>query len=247
MDMETVKINTSQHVDIDYPVAGLGERVAAYLIDFVLFIIIYFLAIIVFGITGLFQSFTNPIFMILVIIYGVCYVFYDFLCEVAFNGQSLGKKLMKIKVTSLDGGQPSIGQYFIRWIFRIVDFTLTANLLGFISVAVSDKKQRIGDIVAGTTLIRTVPATKIEHIAFHPVGEDYTPIFENVHLLADSDIDLIHEVIRTYYRTHNAQLIYQMAAKVSGHLGVTIPQDMNEMQFLKTVSSDYIQVTSRAV
>lgn len=246
--METIKINTSQHVEIDYPVAGLGERVAAYLIDFGMFLIIYFFALIAFAITGLENSFNNSSIVILVIIFGICYVFYDFLCEVAFNGQSLGKKLLKIKVVSLDGGQASIGQYFIRWIFRIVDFTLTANLLGFISVAVSEKKQRIGDVVAGTTLIRTVPATKMEHIAFHPLGdEEYTPIFENVTVLSDKDIELIHEVVRTYYTTRNTQLIYQMAAKVSAHLGVNIPEGMNEMQFLKAVSSDYIYLTSRAV
>lgn len=246
--METIKINTSQHIEIDYPVAGLGERVAAYLIDFGMFLIIYFFALIVLAITGLENSLNNSTMVILIIIFGICYVFYDLLCEVAFNGQSLGKKLLKIKVVSLDGGQASIGQYFMRWVFRIVDFSLTANLLGFISVAVSDKKQRIGDIVAGTTLIKTTPATKMQHIAFHPVqDQEYTPTFENVTVLSDRDIELIHEVVQTYYTTRNAQLIYQMAAKVSGHLGVTIPEGMNEMQFLKTISSDYIYLTSRAV
>ncbi len=246
--METIKINTSQHIEIDYPVAGLGERVAAYLIDFGMFLIIYFFALIALAITGLEDNLNNSTVVILIIIFGVCYVFYDLLCEVVFNGQSLGKKLLKIKVVSLDGGQASIGQYFIRWVFRIVDFSLTANLLGFISVAVSDKKQRIGDIVAGTTLIKTTPATKMQHIAFHPVeDEEYTATFENVTVLSDRDIELIHEVVQTYYTTRNAQLIYQMAAKVCGHLGVTIPEGMNEMQFLKTISADYIYLTSRAV
>ncbi|SOD20218.1 RDD family protein [Pedobacter xixiisoli] len=246
--METIKINTSQHVEIDYPVAGLGERVAAYLLDFAMFMVIYFFALIALAVMGIAGSFENTTIVIFVIIYAVCYVFYDLLCEVAFNGQSLGKKLLKIKVVSLDGGQASIGQYFIRWVFRIVDFTLTANLLGFLSVAVSQNKQRIGDLVAGTTLIRTVPATKIEHIAFHPVeDEEYIPTFPNVTMLSDHDIELIHEVVRTYYATYNAQLIYQMAAKVTTHLGVSIPEGMNEMQFLKTISSDYIYLTSRSV
>ncbi|MNK38472.1 RDD family protein [compost metagenome] len=246
--METIKINTSQHVEIDYPVAGLGERVAAYLLDLVLFSFIYFFAIIALAIIGIQGSFQNSTVVVLIIIFAVCYVFYDLLCEVAFNGQSLGKKLLKIKVVSLDGGQASIGQYFIRWVFRIADFTLTGNLLGFISVAVSQKKQRIGDLVAGTTLIRTVPATKIEHIAFHPVeDEEYTPSFPNVVMLSDQDIELVHEVVRTYYTTYNTQLIYQMAAKVASHLAITIPEGMNEMQFLKTISSDYIYLTSRAV
>lgn len=246
--METVKVNTSQHVTIDYPVAGVGERIAAYLLDFALFFVIYLLAIFVFAFSGLAGNFNNTFFVVLVIIYGVCYVFYDFFCEVLFNGQSLGKKILKIRVVSIDGAQASLGQYFIRWIFRIIDFTFSANILGFISVAVSEKKQRIGDIIAGTTMIKTQAATKIEHIAFHPVGDDdYIPTFSNVSLLADADVELIHEVIRTYYITYNPQLIYAMAAKVSEYLSIGIPNEMNEMQFLKVVSNDYIQLTSRAV
>lgn len=244
--METVKINTSQHVDIDYPVAGLGERVAAYLIDLAIFMAIYL--VVIFGsIVGSFSGLGEKAIIIAVIIYLASYAFYDLTCEVLFNGQSLGKKLMKIKVVSIDGAQASTGQYFIRWVFRIIDFTLTANLLGFLCVAVSEKKQRVGDIVAGTTVIKTQPATKIEHIAFHPSDEDYVPQFASVHLLADRDIELVHEVIRTYYRTYNAELIYTMSAKVAEFLGITIPEGMNEMQFLKTVSADYIQITSKAV
>jgi hypothetical protein len=88
----------------------------------------------------------------------------------------------------------------------------------------------------------------MQHIAFHPVeDEEYTATFDNVTILSDRDIELIHEVVQTYYTTRNAQLIYQMAAKVSGHLGVTIPEGMNEMQFLTTISADYIYLTSRAV
>ena len=246
--METVKVNTSQHVEIDYPVAGVGERIAAYLIDFGLFISVYFLAILTFGISGLAKNFGSTFIVVMVIIYAACYVFYDFFCEVLFNGQSIGKKILKIKVISLDGRQPSIGQYFIRWIFRIVDFSLSANTLGFITVVVSEKKQRIGDIVAGTTLIKTVATTKLAHIAFHSeADEDYIPTFSNVALLSDRDVELIHEVVRTYYTTQNPQLIYQMANKVCSVLGVSIPSGLNELQFLKVVSADYIQLTSRSV
>ena len=55
--METIKINTSQHIEIDYPVAGLGERVAAYLIDFGMFLIIYFFALIALAITEVLKLF----------------------------------------------------------------------------------------------------------------------------------------------------------------------------------------------
>lgn len=246
--METVKVNTSQHIDIDYPVAGLGERIVGKLIDHGIFFGIVVLYMIVMGVTKMIQN--DSIFAIsAIVIYAVGFVFYDLLCEIFMNGQSIGKRVMKIKVISLDGAQASLGQYFIRWIFRIIDFSpLTAWLGGFICVAVSEKKQRIGDIVAGTTVIKTVPSTAIHNIAFHPVANDYIPTFDNVHLLTDRDVELVHEVLSTYYKTQNTTLIFEMANKLTKHLGISqVPNGMNELDFLRVIAMDYNQVTSRAV
>ena len=242
--METVRVSTSQHVDIDYPVAGLGERVAARLIDFGLFIAIFLIFLLFFSLTGLINS-GRIVVIVMLLIFGAGFVFYDLICEIFMNGQSIGKRLLKIKVISLDGAQPSLGQYFIRWVFRIVDFVLTSWVGALICVAVTENKQRIGDIVAGTTLIKTVPRTQFEHIAFHPAAEEYIPVFDTVGEMNDRDIELIHEVLNTYYKTRNADLIYQMAAKVTNHLRISIPEGMNELQFLKTVIMDYNQITAK--
>jgi uncharacterized RDD family membrane protein YckC len=241
--METIKVNTSQHVDIDYPVAGLGERVAARLIDGAVFVVTFFLGMMVLSVTGIMNT-SEIALIIIAIIYGCCYVFYDLLCEIFWNGQSIGKRLLKIKVISLDGAQPSIGQYFMRWIFRIVDFSFTGSLCALICVAVSEKKQRVGDMVAGTTLIKTEPRTHFNHIAFHPTAEDYIVKFNNVHLLSDRDIELIHEVITAYYKTQNKTLIFQMAEKVMNLLQITLPDGMNEFEFLKTIIEDYKHITA---
>ena len=239
--METIKVNTSQHVAIDYPVAGLGERIAARLIDLAAFFGLYILFAVLGMLTG-----EGTTIIVLLIILGTLYVFYNLICEVFMNGQSIGKRLMKIKVISLDGSQASIGQYFIRWLFRLVDFVLTAQIGGLIAIALSDHKQRIGDMVAGTTLIKTVQRTNIDQIAFHPVQEEYTPVFKNADLLSDRDIELIHEVIRTYYKTFNTDLIYAMSAKLTGLLAVSLPEGMNELNFLNTVIKDYNYITSQS-
>lgn len=246
--METVKVNTSQHIDIDYPVAGLGERVAARLIDIGIFVAAWFIFMILSLLTGFVKG-NDTLFVVLVVSFVFIIVFYDLLCEIFMNGQSVGKKLLKIKVISLNGGQPTIGQYFLRWIFRFIDFTVvTAWVGGLISVAVTEKKQRIGDLVAGTTLIKTVPRTTFQHIAFQPVHDEYVPTFENVHLMSDRDIELVHEVLRTYYKTFNAELIYHMASKVANHLNITnIPTGMNELDFLKTITMDYNQITAKSI
>jgi uncharacterized RDD family membrane protein YckC len=59
------------------------------------------------------------------------------------NGQSLGKKVVAIKVVKLDGTQPGIGSFILRSILRVIDIQLLNGLVALISVAASDKSQRL--------------------------------------------------------------------------------------------------------
>ena len=233
--METIKVNTSQHIEIDYPVAGLGERIYARMIDLAVLLGMVILLSILF-------LMVKTVFLF--ILAGIVYAFYNLACEILMDGQSIGKRLMKIKVISIDGSQASMGQYFIRWIFRLVDFNLTGQVGGLVCIALSKNKQRIGDIVAGTTVIKTVPYVKLADIAFHPSIIAYTPVFLNAGELRDSDIELIHEVIGTYYKTGNTEIVYTAAAKIIGLLAVKAPEGMNELEFLQTVVKDYNHITS---
>lgn len=140
---------------------------------------------------------------------------------------------MKIKVISLDGSRPSLGQYLIRWLFRIVDFLLTFQLGALISVIVTKNKQRIGDLAAGTTLVLTRSRTVIDHLAFKPVEADYKPVFQEAGQLADRDLSLIYEVIQS----KNPVLIHQMANQIKSHLQITTKFD--DLNFLETVVKDY--------
>lgn len=240
--METVKVNTSQHVDIDYPVAGLGERIAARLIDLGIFFVLYILFILIVVNLGSGTAVTTMIVIVLSL-----YVFYNLICEIFMTGQSVGKRLMKIKVISLDGSQPTLGQYFIRWVFRIVDFAITGQVGGLICIALTENKQRVGDLVAGTTVIKTVPRTTFENIAFHPVQEEgYIPVFLNANLLSDRDMELIHEVIAAFYKTAQFNLIQAMSVKVANVLSVEVPKYGKEMDFLTTVIKDYNHITGSA-
>lgn len=244
--MQTVTVHTSQNIDIDYEVAGLGDRVLARLIDGCLFVLLIILCIIMVAIAGGYEGMSNLMVVIGIIVYASMYVFYDLLCEIFMNGQSVGKRVRKIKVISLDGAQPTTGQYLLRWLFRIFDFTLTSSLCGLISVAVSDKKQRIGDMVAGTTLIKTQPRTQMDKIAFSPVEADYEPVYIEASQLNDREIELIHEVIHTYMQTGNTAVVYNMAAKIKEHLHIEARSGMDDLQFLQTVVKDYNHVVANA-
>ena len=237
--MQIVTVHTTQNIDIDYEVAGLGERILAALID-----VGFFIAFFIIGAIFAAASNSKAFSITMLIIYGATYALYDLLCEIFLNGQSFGKRIMKIKVISLSGGRPSVSQYFLRWLFRIVDMTLTSGVCALICIAVSFKKQRVGDVVAGTTLIKTSPRTKMDSLIFKPTVDGYIPIFTTVSQLTDNDISLIHEVITNYKKTGNTVLIYNMAARIKQYLSLTLPEHMEDYKFLQTVISDYSYLTS---
>ncbi|MES2276100.1 MAG: RDD family protein [Bacteroidota bacterium] len=238
--MQTIRITTSQNIDIDYEIAGLGERMLATLIDYAIFILIALLCIILNAITN--GNDSKFIIGVFVIIYLVLYVFYDLVCEIFMNGQSIGKRSMKIKVISVDGGQASVGQYILRWIFRIVDFTLTGGACALISAAVSEKSQRVGDMVAGTTLIRTVARTQMDALAFVPHVEDYQPVFTEVTQLSDKDIVLVHEVLTSYFKSGNAVILHTTAFKLKQLLN--IKTQIDDTSFLQTIIRDYNHIAA---
>lgn len=243
--METIRVSTAQNVDIDYEVAGLGERIVARLIDLAGFAVLYIILLIL-----MIASFRNSgtLGVVLIIIFLVIFVFYDLVCELTMDGQTFGKKIMKIKVISLDGGQPTFGQYMMRWIFRVIDFGFIFGwgLVALVCVAVSKNHQRIGDMLAKTTLIKTVPRTKIDQVAFgFALPDDYQPVFKEVLHLNDRDAELIFEVLSGFYQTGNTDLIYSMATKIKEHIAIVIPAGMNELQFLETVMKDYNHLTAQ--
>lgn len=239
--MQTIRITTSQNIDIDYEIAGVGPRILARILDGLLFFVIVMAAVI----AGIISHLEEVGGIVAIVIFVVLYVFYDLLCEIFMNGQSIGKKIMKIKVISLDGGRPSVGQYMLRWLFRIVDFSLTGGLCALISAAVSEKNQRVGDMVAGTALIRTSPNTKMKDIAFSPPeDEGYNPVFPEAAQLTDRDIALVHEVLLNYMQSGNSVILYNTATRLKQVLN--IQTDMDNMRFLQTLTRDYNYIIAAA-
>ncbi|SHN16634.1 RDD family protein [Mucilaginibacter sp. OK098] len=238
--METITVNTTQNIDIDYEIGGLGERTLGKIIDYAIFI--------PFVIGGLFLGTTlnGQILEWYFILLYVLFLFYDLLCEVFFNGQSFGKKIMKIRVISLDGARPRFSQYLLRWLFRLVDFGVTGGLAALVTAVMTDKGQRIGDVVAGTALIRSVPRTTMNNIVYANVEENYVPVFIQAAELSDKDVSLIHEVISNYFKTGNSTIVFTLAEKIRAHLQIALPPNMNSLLFLQTIIKDYTHISAQA-
>ena len=241
--MNTISITTSQNIEVEYTLGSLGDRILGRIIDgFVLAAYAFALAAII-GFGNIGDYLTSNYWMIIVLVFPV--VFYDLVCEMAFNGQSVGKKVMGIKVISLSGEQPSFSQYLVRWLLRLVDFSFSGSLVALIMVAVSDKKQRLGDLAAGTVLVKTQPRTSFEETIYVPTTENtYTVVYPEVANLRDHDVQLVREVISSVYKSQNYQVALQAQAKLEEVLGIRSRHEQ-PMDFLRTVLADYNYLTSR--
>jgi uncharacterized RDD family membrane protein YckC len=237
--MNSIKIITSQNIELEYELASLGERIIAWIVDTVILAAYIVIVLIVFLSSGVIETNTW-----LILLFFIPPFFYHLVTEIMMNGQSIGKRVMNIKVISLDGGQATLGQYIIRWLFRFIDFTLTNCLCALISVAVSQKKQRVGDMVAGTTLIKTVPKMAFQQTLYVPTEPlNYSVTFPEVANLSDSDMQLIKEVMITVNKSGNSMLAYQAAQKIKDTLNVQ--SNLEPISFLQELLADYNYLTSR--
>lgn len=241
--MNTISIVTPQNIELEYDLGSLGDRIIGRLVDG-LVIAAYVIAIVLvigFGNIDRFFSINGW----LVVLFALPIAFYDLISEILLDGQSVGKKVMGIKVISLNGAQPSLGQYLLRWIFRIVDFSLSGSLVAVIMVAVTEKKQRLGDMLAGTALVKTKPKTHFHETIYTqaPAGE-YIVTYPEVINLKDRDVQLIKEVLNSVSRSGNLNLAYQAQEKIEDVLRIK-SRHYDAKEFLNAVLADYNFLTAQ--
>lgn len=131
-----------------------GVRIVAALIDLTLLIILFGVMGAAFGKTtsggGSFSVNLSGGAFILYLLLSLGY----YLVPEALTGRTLGKAIMGLKVVSLDGERYDLAAALIRNVLRIVDGLPLFYLVGFVSVAVTREKQRLGDLAAGTVVVR---------------------------------------------------------------------------------------------
>ncbi|MBK9250196.1 MAG: RDD family protein [Ignavibacteria bacterium] len=237
--MEYVRIDTTQNVAIDYEIASLGERILAYLIDFLVFVaygIAWFTIIL--GIKEYIWFADALVWIVLLPLF-----FYDLLCEVVMNGQSFGKKIIKIKVVKLDGSQPTFGSYLIRWLMRLIEGgTFCYGGVAMIVYLINGKGQRLGDIAAGTTVIKLKPRVALTEVTnTHQFHENYTPVYKEASSLSDRDAAIIKELLTASIRERNSDMLQAVSIKVQGILRIATVEDHEK--FLRTVLKDFTYYT----
>jgi len=228
--MDNFKINTSQNVNLETQRAGIGDRLIAFTIDYL--ILSGLLILTSFAIDW---SNINNLTIIYVFM-AILLFFYHFLSEIFLNGQSIGKIFRKLRVVNLKAERASVFQYFIRALLRPID---SVSGVGILVVIVSKKSQRLGDLAAGTMVIRLNPTVTYSDTVFTNIEEDYKPVFDRMPVirLADKDIELIKLITAKARKDLEFETIGITFEKVISITG--IDTKMIPIDFLETIVKDY--------
>jgi uncharacterized RDD family membrane protein YckC len=244
--MDEVRINTTQNVALNYTAAGVGPRLLAGLLDTV-FVYAYILIVsFIFGLViqrsiyslGYSDDSSNQMMIGILLLCLLPAMLYHLLTETFLNGQSFGKKIMKIKVVKLDGTQPGFGSYLLRSMFRLIDISAFSPAVAIITIAVSKNSQRFGDMVAGTTVIQMNRPISIRETILNVQKPDYQIVYPQVSLLSDADANIIREVLDFSFSQNQPRHISALSQKIKTKYGITDVRQ-NDAQFLNTLLSDY--------
>ena len=145
---------------------------------------------------------------------------------------------MNIRVVKADGSTPSIGSYLLRWFLFPIDGPMTGGL-GLLVVLLTKNSQRMGDLAAGTMVIKEKNYRKI-HVSldeFDYLTKDYRPTYPQV---SDLSLEQINVITRTLQsgKKDRTRRIASLARKVQELLSIT-PHDSSPENFLQTVLRDY--------
>ncbi len=245
--MDQIQINTTQNVALGYEPAGVGYRILAGLLDQV-FVVVYVILVYWFFYSFVFSydiytgnnhsDSYNAIMAGIMILLLVPAGLYHLLCETFLNGQSFGKKIVAIKVVKIDGTQPSFGSYLIRSMLRLFDVSLISPAIAIVCIAATEKSQRLGDIAAGTTVIKLNTNLSIRDTILYQQRPEYKIVYEQVALLNDREANLIKEVIEFCEKQDQPQHLKQLSDKIKTKL-VIENSKQNDLEFLHTILNDY--------
>jgi len=234
---ETLIIETPERVPLHFALASIGNRFLAVAIDhFIQYLAIVLISLAVLSFAGMtgslfggefFQEMPKWTIAILIIVVFALFAGYFVFFEWLWNGQTPGKRLMKLRVIREDGRPITLWEALARNLLRIFDavpgFVLPIYSIGLITIFMNSRDQRIGDMFAGTVVVRertdeapTFAETfsnRISDLAFHRV-QKRTDFKANLASLTESEIEVVESFLRRRWDLTDRQRLW-MAWRVA--------------------------------
>jgi uncharacterized RDD family membrane protein YckC len=193
--------------------------------------------------------------------------FYLPLCEYFWNGKTVGKYFVKMRVMHIDGSAATLGDITLRWLLRTIDIKLgflfiffipkSSNsevaeyiigliyffmifpmpVVGILFMLLTKKNQRVGDLVANTVVVRNTRPLSLDDTILRKTEVNYQPVFANALDLSDRDIYIIKNVLDSYKNTKNRKVVNDLAIKAREIL--KIKEKIEPVALLQTLVKDY--------
>lgn len=248
-------IDTPENIEFAYDIAGIGSRFLAAIIDTLLIGIAELLVAFLIGVLISAVQLEDRIsaagsilaalgsLLAFAILWGYYLIF-----ELVWNGQSPGKRAIGLRVVR-EGGHPiTFISSAIRNLIRAIDFLPAFYGIGVIVMFVDRRARRLGDLAAGTLVVKERRAVTLESLtapgaeaALPSAGaSDRQPTLPNVHLIDERDYHLIQEFLRRRDELGPAarsRLAGQLAGGLQERLG--LPRGGDAERFLQYVAAEY--------
>jgi uncharacterized RDD family membrane protein YckC len=237
-------IDTPEQIDLHFHVAGIGSRFVAILLDQLIVGAAYFAlgiaALIVLSTLGMshrLDSMTTWFLAVLIFLVFVVYWGYFALFEAWWQGQTPGKRVMKLRVIKDTGRQITLFESLARNLVRFVDYFPSMYLVGVITMLCNKSNKRLGDYVAGTLVVHErveeQPLLFQSSMHFAPATEawrEQTPTMFPADAVAKlNGQDLL--MIETFFGRMldltletRAAIAYRIAGQMGAKMGVTMPE-----------------------
>jgi len=234
---DQLTIRTPEGVELNLTLAGLASRVLASLLDALIQSVAG--GILIVAVVVIFQGDLEILGSALLVLSLFLIIFgYPILFEVLDGGRSIGKRATGLRVVRLDGGPIGFGAASIRNIMRMIDILPGGYAVGAIAILATPHNQRLGDMAAGTVVIRE-RSTKVPlPLESAPISSSYERL--DVTAVTAEEIALI----RRYFERREAlpearrlELAWDIARRISGK--VALPGELVDPEgFLARVLTD---------
>ncbi len=273
--MGLLKVQTAQNVEFDFDIGNPGLRILAGLLDLIVIGLYLWLMQFVFSAILSIQIFDEDLSVFYMLILTVPMLLYLPVCEYLWNGRTVGKYLLKLRVVRFDGSSATLGDYILRWLLRVIDvklgflfifflpktptsefeqtfmvlviifFVLPFPLVGLLFMIFTKHTQRLGDLVANTVVVRKTKPFSLEDTILKATEEDYQLTFHNVMKLSDRDIYIIKNVLDEVKRNQDYSNAIELSEKAKEILD--IKQDYKPVDLLRTILKDYNHLAKQRV
>jgi uncharacterized RDD family membrane protein YckC len=237
-------IVTPEAVRLEFETAGVASRVIADLIDLTSQLVLLLASFFALGaISGAIDA--QALLVVAAFVISFLVIFgYPVALETLWNGRSLGKAALGLRVVTREGAPVRFRHAAIRAMIGLIEIWALFGLPAAVSIIASRRDQRLGDLVAGTLVLRQRAGRRPSAPVVFSVPWNWEPWVATLDVagLTPEQYGVVRAfLLRAGELTPEArwQVAAELGSMVSGRMAVPVPPSVHPEMFLTCVASAY--------